>query len=237
MRRLVVAATVALAVPAVAVCIGGALPEATGGTVPGASATTPPTGSVVRAAPYLALGWGSPPPPTDVMAATGIRGFTLAFVLAGHGCTPLWDGTRPLLGGTDAATIAGIRAAGGDVSASFGGWSGRKLGSACRTPAALAGAYEQVVDAYGLQAVDVDIEHGEFTSARLRQRVVAALELLRAARPGVAVTVTFGTTPSGPDADGRSLIADAAALGFQPDAWTIMPFDFCLLYTSPSPRD
>lgn len=183
-------------------------------------------GAPGRAAPYLALGWGAPPVPTAIMAATGIQQFTLAFVLAGHGCTPSWDGTRPLLGGPDAATITAIRAAGGDVSVSFGGWSGRKLGAACHTPAALAGAYQQVVDAYRLRAIDVDIERGEFTSARGRQRVVAALALLQGARPGLAVTVTFGTTPTGPDADGRSLIADAAAIGFQPYAWTIMPFDF-----------
>ena len=63
------------------------------------------------------------------MAATGIHDFTLAFVLAGRGCSPEWDGTRPLLGGSDAASIAAIRAAGGDVSVSFGGWSGRKLGT------------------------------------------------------------------------------------------------------------
>ncbi len=83
-----------------------------------------------------------------------------------------------------------------------------------------------MVDAYGLRAIDIDIEHGEFTNARVRLRVVAALAQVQAARPGLAITVTFGTTPTGPDADGRSLIADAAGSGFQPSAWTIMPFDF-----------
>jgi hypothetical protein len=192
-------------------------------TLAGAAGPAAPVG---QAAPYLALGWGDPPSPTTVMAATGVRQFTLAFMLAGRGCTPAWDGTRPLLGGSDAASIAAIRAAGGDVSVSFGGWSGRKLGAVCRTPAALAAAYEQAVDAYGLHAVDIDIEHGEFASARIRLRVVTALSQLQAARPGVAISITFGTTPTGPDAAGRSLIADAAGLGFQPFAWTIMPFDF-----------
>jgi len=56
--------------------------------------------------------------------------------------------------------------------------------------------------------------------------VVAALAQLRTDRPGVAITITFGTTPTGPDANGRSLIADAHAVGFQPFAWTVMPFDF-----------
>ncbi|MGD0880357.1 MAG: chitinase [Acidimicrobiales bacterium] len=190
---------------------------------PVASAATAPVG---QAAPYLTLGWGDPPLPTAVMAATGIRDFTLAFILAGHGCVPLWDGTRPLLGSSDAASVAAIRAAGGDVSVSFGGWSGKKLGTVCSTPAALAAAYGKVVSAYGLQAIDIDIEHGEFTSAATRKRVVAALAELQATDPPLQISITFGTTPTGPDADGTSLIHDAAVLGFQPYAWTIMPFDF-----------
>jgi chitinase len=194
-----------------------------GPVVPTASAAA---GPVSRAAPYLTLGWGSPQSPPAIMAATGIHDFTLAFIGAGRGCDPLWDGTRSLLGGTDAASITAIRAAGGDVSVSFGGWSGRKLGSVCRTPAALAAAYGHVVSAYGLRAIDIDIEHGEFTSARTRVRVIAALGILQSAYPNLEITVTFGTDPNGPSPAGASLIADAASIGFQPFAWTVMPFDF-----------
>lgn len=197
-----------------------------GATVVPVATATASAAPVSQAAPYLYLGWGSPPSPTAVMAATGIHDFTLAFVLAGHGCTPMWDGKRPLLGGSDAAAIAAIRAGGGDVSASFGGWSGRKLGAACKTPTALAGAYEQVIGAYGLHAIDVDIEHSEFTNRTTRLRVITALRLVQVADPAVEITVTFGTTPTGPDKNGRSLLADAASVGLVPYAWTIMPFDF-----------
>ena len=194
--------------------------------VPSAGPAAAATAPVSRAAPYLALGWGDPPDPTTVMAATGVRDVTLAFVLSGKGCSPKWDGTRPLLGGTDAAAIAAVRAAGGDVSASFGGWSGRKLGTACKSPSALAGAYEAIIGAYGLHAIDIDIEHTEFTNAATRLRVVTALRRVQVDDPSVEITLTFGTTPSGPDAHGRSLLADAASVGLQPYAWTIMPFDF-----------
>ncbi|HEY5109669.1 MAG TPA: chitinase [Acidimicrobiales bacterium] len=202
-----------------------ALGALTSAAVPSGPAGATPV-PVSRAAPYLYLGWGSPPVPVAVMSTTGIRAFTLAFVLAGHGCVPTWDGKRPLLGGSDASSIAAIRAAGGDVSVSFGGWSGRKLGTACRSAAALAGAYEQVIDAYGLHAIDVDIEHGEFTNRTSRLRVVTALHLVQLADPAVEISVTFGTTPIGPDATGTSLLTDAAAVGFVPYAWTVMPFDF-----------
>ena len=215
----------ALRAPRLSVAVVSVLLAVVASVVPGtrAGASTAP---VSRAAPYLVLGWGSPPAPPAVMAATGVRDFTLAFVLAGRGCTPEWDGTRPLLGGSDAAGIASIRAAGGDVSVSFGGWSGRKLGTACTTATSLAGAYEQVISAYGLHAIDVDIEHTEFTNRTTRLRVVTALHLVQVADPGIEISVTIGTTPTGPDRNGRSLMSDAASVGFAPYAWTIMPFDF-----------
>jgi chitinase len=182
---------------------------------------------VGMAAPYEYLGWGDPQPPVEVMAQSGVQDITLAFMLAGKGgCTPAWDGSRPLLGGIDAAAIEAIRAAGGDVDVSFGGWSGRKLGSKCKSATALAAAYQQVIDAYSLRAIDIDIEHGEFKSKKARQRVVQALATVQGANPGLEISITMGTEESGPDTTGRKLIAEAAAIGFQPSVWTIMPFDF-----------
>ncbi|MGD0452722.1 MAG: chitinase [Solirubrobacteraceae bacterium] len=178
------------------------------------------------AAPYEYLGWGDPQPPASVIAATGIQDLTLAFILSHGKCNPEWDGQRPLLGGSDQAAIESLRAAGGEVDVSFGGWSGKKLGNACKTPTALAGAYQKVIDAYSLNAIDIDIEHGEFSSKTVRKRVIEALAIVHAEDPDLEISVTFGTEEAGPEPDGRSLIADAAAIGFQPTAWTIMPFDF-----------
>ncbi len=178
------------------------------------------------AAPYEYLGWGDPQPPAGVVEATGAEDLTLAFILSHGMCKPAWDGERPLLGGADQAAIEAIRAAGGEVDVSFGGWSGRKLGSSCKSPAALAAAYEQVIDAYALRAIDIDIEHTEFASKQVRKRVIEALAIVKGANPDLEISVTFGTAEAGPEPDGQSLIADAAALGFQPSAWTIMPFDF-----------
>jgi chitinase len=188
-----------------------------------ASATTQP---VEMAAPYEYLGWGNPQPPTQVMAATGVRDFTLAFMLSKGVCNPEWDGSRPLLGGVDQSTIQAIRAAGGDVAVSFGGWSGKKLGTSCKTVAALAGAYQKVITAYSLPAIDIDIEHTEMSNKAVRLRVVGALAVVQQADPGLEISITFGCDETGPDKQGLSLIADAAAIGFQPTAWTVMPFDF-----------
>ena len=181
---------------------------------------------VEMASPYEYLGWGNPQAPAAVMAATGIHDLTLAFMLSHGACNPQWDGSRPLLGGTDQAAIDTIRAAGGDVTVSFGGWSGKKLGSSCKTAGALAAAYQKVIDAYALRSIDIDIEHGEFKNKKTRMRVVAALALVQAANPGLEISVTMGTGETGPEAAGLSLIADAAAISFLPTVWTVMPFDF-----------
>jgi hypothetical protein len=138
------------------------------------------------AAPYLYLGWGNPPSATSVMSATGIKQFTMAFVLSDGGCNPAWDGSRALTGGSDQSTIGAIRAAGGDVTVSFGGYGGNKLGQKCSSASALAGAYQKVINAYALKSIDIDIEAGEFSSATVRQRVVDALKIVRSGNSGIS---------------------------------------------------
>src|SRR3984957_6474945 len=149
--------------------------------------------SVELAAPYEYLGWGSPQPPADVLAASGVKDLTLAFMLSHGKCNPEWDGERPLLGGSDQRAIEAIRAAGGEVDVSFGGWSGKKLGSSCKTAAALAGAYLKVITAYSLGAIDIDIENGEVTNAKTRKRVVQALSMGNGEDPGWGLPFFFGT--------------------------------------------
>jgi len=195
--------------------------------LPAQAATAARMPAVGRAAPYEYMGWGSPEPPAKVMAATGVRAFTFAFMLSDGTCHPAWDGQRPLLGGIDQAAIRAVRAAGGSVVVSFGGWSGKKLGVVCHTAAGLAAAYEAVIDTYHLKAIDIDIEHTEVASAAVRQRVITALTMVRRheSRP-IAIYMTFGVTPSGPDAVGRDLIRRAAGAHLRVTGWTIMPFDF-----------
>ncbi|OLB76779.1 MAG: hypothetical protein AUI14_17785 [Actinobacteria bacterium 13_2_20CM_2_71_6] len=183
-------------------------------------------GSSMAVAPYEYFGWGVPQSPTAVMSATGIKFFTLAFMLSNGNCNPQWDGARPLTGGDDQSKINAIRGAGGDVIVSFGGWSGNKLGEHCSSASALAGAYQKVINAYSLKAIDIDIENTEFGNGTVRQRVIDALKIIKTNNPGIKTYVTFGTTPSGPDGNGTDLIKKGAAAGLANDGWTIMPFDF-----------
>src|SRR6185295_6892686 len=144
-------------------------------------------------APYEYLGWGNPQSPTSVMSATGVKWFTLAFILSDGSCNPKWDGSRALTGGSDQSSINAIRAAGGDVMVSIGGWSGNKLGEKCTSAAALAGAYQKVINALSLKAIDIDIEATEFSNATVRQRVINALKTIKTNNPGIKTYITFGT--------------------------------------------
>ncbi|KOV61841.1 lectin [Streptomyces sp. MMG1121] len=189
-------------------------PAADGGTTPSAP---------MAVAPYLYNGWGSPPNPSTITQATGVKWFTLAFVLSNGYCDPQWDGSRPLTGGVDQQTVNTVRANGGDVIPSFGGYSGNKLESSCSSAGELAAAYQKVIDAYGLKAIDIDIEADAYSNATVQQRTVDALKTVKANNPGLKVYVTIGTGQSGPD---TSLINRAAASGLTVDAWAIMPFDF-----------
>jgi hypothetical protein len=192
-----------------------------------ASTTGCTGGGGAMGAPYYYNGWGNPPSISTVMSATGVKQITMAFMLSGGGCVPMWDSQRALTGGVDQQTINAVRAAGGEVEISFGGWQGNKLGPNCSSASALAGAVQQVINAYNLKYVDFDIENtDEFESEVVQDRILNALKTVKANNPGIKTIVTFGTSTTGPTYWGTRLINQAAALGANIDVFTIMPFDF-----------
>ncbi|MFH0177618.1 fibronectin type III domain-containing protein [Streptomyces cacaoi] len=180
-----------------------------------------------QAAPYLFEGWGDPPSVSTVMSSTGIKWFTMAFMLDGGGCNPMWDSNRPLTGGVDQSVINQVRSAGGDIVPSFGGWQGSKLGANCSSASALAAALQKVIDAYSLKAIDMDIENtDEFENEAVQARILTALKTVKANNPGLKTIVTFGTSTTGPSYYGNRLIEQAKSLAADIDVFTIMPFDF-----------
>ncbi|WP_213013471.1 ricin-type beta-trefoil lectin domain protein [Paractinoplanes toevensis] len=188
--------------------------------------TTPPStgGPGIKAvAPYYYTGWGNPPNLTTVTQTTGVKWFTMAFMLNSGNCDPKWDGSRALTGGADQTAINTIRANGGDVVISFGGAAGPWLEHTCTSAAALAAAYQKVINAYGLKAIDIDIEGTPYNTAADQQKTVDALKTIKANNPGITTYITLGSYTTGPDA---SLINRAAAAGLVVDGWGIMTFDW-----------
>ena len=216
----------------VAACSTQGTPATTGTpATQGASATqgthvnqpAPASGPWIAPYDYLAAGG---PSPAEVMKATGLRRFTLGFVVSGGACQPVWDNGDPLTGASEEAAIRSIRSAGGEAAVAFGGNGGTKLGLTCTSAEALAGVYQQVISAYRLRAIDLDVEDAEIGSAAARQRIIGALAIVRQRDPGLMISVTIAADSGGPDPGGQALITAAAASGLRIDAWTIMPFDF-----------
>ncbi|WAL63213.1 chitinase [Amycolatopsis cynarae] len=218
---------IASVVAAAAVAAGAALAIA-GHSAASAAAGTALSSNWYASAPYLMPQSNNPPDPVAVMAATGQKAFQLAFILApsGGGCTPTWDGTSAVSSDTAVAgVIDRIRAAGGDVSVSVGGYGGTKLGQTCANPADTAAAYQQVIDRYGLRAIDFDLEEPEYENDAAMTNELGAAQILQRNNPGLFVSVTMPGTSAGTGWFGTQLLDKAKGLGFTPDNFSIMPFD------------
>ncbi|WP_243794773.1 glycosyl hydrolase [Saccharopolyspora gloriosae] len=180
------------------------------------------------AAPYVTPMYGNPPDLPRVMRETGQKTFQLAFVLApkSGGCQPTWDGTTPVSAddGT-AAIVDGVRAAGGDVSVSVGGYGGTNLGQTCGTPEATAAAYQQVIDAHQLRAIDFNLEEPEIQQPDAIRNELAAAQILQRNNPGLYVSVTTVASTTGTTPAGQNLLDTAKALNFVPNNYATMPFN------------
>ncbi|RJQ80440.1 chitinase [Pseudonocardiaceae bacterium YIM PH 21723] len=180
--------------------------------------------------PYL-YDWENKQDPVKVMAATGIKSFTLAFITdkPNGQCTPGWDNTGDLT--RDVAKIAAIRAAGGDVTVSIGGATGpniqkNKLGVNCADANALAAAYQKVIDTLKVTAIDIDAENEEYKDLAVIDKITKALKIVKDDNPGLKTVITVPTTKNGPIAGGTEFIKKAKSNNSNIDLITVMPFDF-----------
>ncbi|MEY9874521.1 hypothetical protein ABH931_004021 [Streptacidiphilus sp. MAP12-33] len=189
------------------------------GTVPGA------------AAPYVDLGAYPTPSLTTLAANSGLKQFSLAFVINGSSaCSASWFGAYDATTGWDKADIDAFRATGGDVRVSFGGANGTELAQSCTTVAALETQYQKVVDAYGLDRIDFDIEGSAVTdhaSIDRRSQALAQLQAAQAAKGlDLKVSLTLPVLPSGLTADGLYVLQSAKAAGLNVDVVNVMAMDF-----------
>jgi hypothetical protein len=163
---------------------------------------------------------------SSIVAGSGETQFNLAFVLDSGGCTPAWDGNASMPVASDtavAAEIAAIRAAGGEVAVSFGGYNGTELGSTCGSASALAAAYQQVITKYRLDRVDLDYENTALDSNTAVR--FGAVRILEAQDPGLKVSLTVPMTTVGFPGTGIDEIRQAIANGARLDVINIMDFD------------
>jgi Chitinase len=222
-----------LVVGAATVLIGGL--TTLGSSAPALAATGVPLPAHVFA-PYFET-WTTDSI-TTVAQQSGARYFTLAFLqtLSKTSCTLAWNGDnkQTLSSGRYLSDIASLRALGGDVVPSFGGWSadqgGTEIGDSCKDVNAIATAYESVVTTYGVTRLDMDIEGRSLAKPDGIDRRNKAVKLLQdwAASQGriVQISYTLPTAPTGLEPSVLAVLQNAVANGVRVDFVNIMTFDY-----------
>jgi hypothetical protein len=171
----------------------------------------------------------------DTATASGVRYFTLAFLetTSKTSCTLAWDGVRtdPLSTTTRYfSDIAALRAQGGDVIPSFGGWSadqgGTEIGDSCKNVSSIVAAYQQVIDRYHVSRLDMDIEGRSLTRTDGIDRRNQAIALLQAANPGLTISYTLPTSATGLEASGKAVLDNAKLHGVTNYIIQPMVFDY-----------
>jgi len=212
-----------------------ALPIAAAGTLVGTgtaahAAVNPGPGFPAHfAAPYVET-WGSTSAMANAQAATGLKYYTLAFVIGGGGCNATWNGDTSIDNGGWQTAINNLRASGGDVLVSFGGASGTELGQACSSVSTLQAQYKRVIDTLDLTRIDLDIEGSALNDTAANDRRNQALAALQqqyaAAGKHLAVDYTLPVDPSGLLSNSLNLLNNAKSRGVDVSVVNIMTMDY-----------
>ena len=176
--------------------------------------------------------------PATISGQSGARFLTMAFLqtaVAGS-CTVDWNGDpgTPVAPSTFGAAITEIRATGGDVIPSFGGFAaddtGTELADSCASVPAIAAAYENVVTTYHVTRLDLDTEDLSLSNPAGIDRRNKAIRLVEewaaAHHRTVQFTYTLPTTPDGLAPSGLAVLQNAVANHARVDIVNIMTFDY-----------
>lgn len=197
----------------------------------------PPPGSKTFA-PYVDMGLTVDWQLLTIQQQSGIKVFTLGFVVGNGGCTPTWGGVGATVandtlpnGTTILSLVQGIRAAGGDVIISFGGASGTELALGCTTVSSLQAAYQAVLNKYSVNSstpvrLDFDIEGGATTDQASINRRNSALVGLKNANPNLVISYTLPVLPTGLVASGVNILNSVKSSGLNVNVINIMAMDY-----------
>jgi hypothetical protein len=207
--------------------------SAQSGSVP-VSTEAAGTGSVVKPvfAPYIDMSMAQDQDLAAVMAASGVKTFTLAFVLSSGPGQIGWGGVGTIAndglpgGSSMLAQIQAVQQAGGNIIISFGGANGTEPALVASSAAQLQAEYQSVITRYGVNSLDFDIEGGavaDAASLHLRDQALVGLEK---ANPGLTLSFTLPVLPNRLDPNGQAILQDFKADGLNPDVINIMAMDY-----------
>ena len=200
-----------------------------GSTTAHAAANPGPGFPAHYAAPYVET-WNSPSAMAAAQSATGLKYFTLAFVISDGSCNATINGNTSISDAGWTSAINSLRASGGDVIASFGGASGTELGQACTSVSTLQAQYQRVIDTLNLTRIDLDIEGAPLDDTAANDRRNQALANLQqqyaASGKTLAVDYTLPVDPTGLLSNSLSLLNNAKSHNLTVNLVNIMTMDY-----------
>ena len=221
-----------LALAATAICAASAVVASTQGTAHAYTALP----AHVYAPYYETYLAPNTPSITATAQASGVKYYTLAFLQSTgkSSCSLDWNGlaSQPL--DYYNSDIASLRALGGDVIPSFGGYSadngGTEIADSCTSVSSIAADYEQVITTLGVTRLDFDVESKSLnnTAGIARRNQAVALTEAWAKANGIPLTIqyTLPVEQYGLDPNGESVLQSAAANGATVNSVNIMVFDY-----------
>jgi hypothetical protein len=227
----------ALILAAGAACpAAGALTPAAGTLTPAAAASFTPLPTQVYAPYYETYLAPSTPSITATGQQSGVKYFTLAFLQAQSkgSCALDWNSNSSQPLSYYASDIASLRAAGGDVIPSFGGYSadqgGTEIADSCTNVSQIAADYEQVITTLGVTRLDFDVEAKSLnnTAGIDRRNKAIAMTQAWAASQGIPLQIqyTLPVEQYGLDSNGEAVLQNAVANGVIVNSVNIMVFDY-----------
>ena len=105
-------------------------------------------------APYLNVWANTAATMNRAFSSSGVKYFTLAFLVSDAVGNAAFDGSIPLTSGFLQNEIKALRSNGGDIIFSFGGATGKEIAITNTNPTILQQRYQAVIDRYQLTWLD-----------------------------------------------------------------------------------
>ncbi|MDQ1656113.1 MAG: chitinase [Cryptosporangiaceae bacterium] len=170
---------------------------------------------------------------------SGDKYLTMAFLqtaAASEPCTAYWNGhtDQPIASSTFGSDIAAIRAKGGDVVPSFGGYTadstGTEIADSCTNVDSIAQQFEKLITTYNITRIDLDVEVDSLTNSAgidRRNKAIKKTEDLAAANGRtIQFVYTLPSTTHGLEASGIAVLQSALDNNARIDIVNMMTFDY-----------
>jgi hypothetical protein len=187
-------------------------------------------------APYFEAWNGESP--AAMAQQSGAKYLTMAFLqtAAPGSCTAYWNGDTgmPIAAGTFGSDFATIRANGGDVIPSFGGYTadttGTEIADSCTSVSQIAAVFQNIITTYNVSRIDLDIEVDSLDNSAgidRRNKAVKQVEDWAAANGrSIQFSYTLPTTTLGLGESGLALLRNAVSNNARVDVVNMMTFDY-----------